>query len=420
MNTLKVSFIYQNSLFFLIILTAFILRIWNLGYPDNYYFDEVYHAFTAQAYADNDPRGYEWWNQAPEGLAYEWLHPPLAKLIQAFSIVLFGDTPFFWRLPSVVFGLGTGILLYFIGRDVFKSKTLGLLAMTFWSFDGLALTLSRITMNDIFLAFFVTLAFYLFMVKKELLLVGLVLGLAVSTKWPGLFAIGFIGFLWFAQSLRNRSFIRELPVALGSFFIIPICIYILSYSQFFLQGHTIDQFKELHRQIWWYQTNLEADHPYGSTPFDWAFLRRPLYAFTEGKGTSVANIYFLGNPVFHWGGLVAVIYGAVYLLQERTKSKLQKENLALFSVILGYAAMFLPWTISPRIMFVYHYVPALPFMFLALAWLMNQFWKDNGKVVTIAFVGLGLVVFTFFYPHWVGIMVPGNIDKMYYWIPSWR
>src|SRR3989344_8746891 len=99
---------YKNVFWLLVISTLF-LRLFRLWFPDTYYFDEVYHAFTAQAYAVGDPRGYEWWNSAPQGFAYEWLHPPLAKLIQAVSIVLLGDTPFAWRLPGAIFGTGIGV-----------------------------------------------------------------------------------------------------------------------------------------------------------------------------------------------------------------------------------------------------------------------------------------------------------------------
>src|SRR3990167_6021805 len=92
---------------FIIFLSLFslILRTYRLTEPNHYYFDEVYHAVTAKAYADNNPAAYNPFSPAPkEGTAYDWLHPPLAKLIQAGSIKIFGDVPLGWRLPSVIFG----------------------------------------------------------------------------------------------------------------------------------------------------------------------------------------------------------------------------------------------------------------------------------------------------------------------------
>src|SRR3989344_2508458 len=94
-------------LIIIVVLTifSFLIRIYRLTEPNRYYFDEVYHAVTAKAYADNNRDAYDPFAQAPkEGTAYDWLHPPLAKLIQAASIKILGDQPLAWRLPSLVFG----------------------------------------------------------------------------------------------------------------------------------------------------------------------------------------------------------------------------------------------------------------------------------------------------------------------------
>lgn len=409
-----------NLAFVALVVVTFFLRLYKLDFPDTYYFDEVYHAFTAQAYAQNDPRGYEWWNTAPEGFAYEWLHPPVAKLFQAASIKLFGDTPLFWRFPGILFGTGVGVLLYLIGERVFKSKPMGLIAFFLWSFDGLSFTSSRITMNDICLAFWITLVFYLYFIKKPAWLLGLVLGLAVSTKWPGVFAIGMISLLWLRRETTEGLRIRSLLAGFASFSFLPAIVYLLSYSQFFLQGHTIDQFKELHQQIWWYQTNLDATHPYQSTPLEWAFLLRPLYAFTRDYADKISNIYLMGNPLVHWGGLVAVFFAILILAKERIKRRLSGERLALAVVLLGYFGMFVPWVFSPRIMFVYHYVPSLPFLFLVSAWVLNNLIKDKKRTIMFGYLLLVLIVFIYFYPHWSGMPVPDSFDKQYYWLPGWR
>jgi len=64
----------------LILLLAFFTRFWRLGIPDTYHFDEVYHAFTAKEMLLGNSAAWEFWNTPPEGFAYEWTHPPLAKL----------------------------------------------------------------------------------------------------------------------------------------------------------------------------------------------------------------------------------------------------------------------------------------------------------------------------------------------------
>src|SRR3972149_6500647 len=149
---------------FVLFLTALIIfsaavRLYRINEPARYYFDEVYHVVTAKAYAQNNPAAYDPFSPPPEeGTAYDWLHPPLAKLIQASSIKIFGDKPLAWRLPSAIFGTAliweTAIL-----ATVMLGKKAGLIAGLILAFENLTLVMSRITMNDIFIAFFSVCAF---------------------------------------------------------------------------------------------------------------------------------------------------------------------------------------------------------------------------------------------------------------------
>jgi len=158
------KFIKSHHILILILLFSLATRLFRLSIPQTYYFDEVYHAYTAKAYARNDPRGYEWWNNSDEeGTAFEWLHPPTSKLIMAGSIKIFGENSFAWRLPSAISGTLVIFLIYLLTQKLFKNTQTSLLAATIASLDGLLLTQSRIAMNDIFLvAFMLTaLIFYL-------------------------------------------------------------------------------------------------------------------------------------------------------------------------------------------------------------------------------------------------------------------
>jgi len=80
-----------------IIFFAFLIRFWRLGEPNNFYFDEVYHAFTAKQMLLGKHTAWEFWNTPPSGFAYEWTHPPLAKIFMAAGMTVFGMIPFGWR-----------------------------------------------------------------------------------------------------------------------------------------------------------------------------------------------------------------------------------------------------------------------------------------------------------------------------------
>jgi dolichyl-phosphate-mannose--protein O-mannosyl transferase len=148
----------------LILVFCFCIRLYRLEVPESYYFDEVYFAFTSQEMAKGNRAAWESYHEAPEDLAYEWTHPPLGKEITAIGILIFGDNTFGWRFFQSVFGALGALFIYFLGKELFNSKSAGLIASLLYSFESFVFVLSRITMVDIFIADFLILA-SLFLVK---------------------------------------------------------------------------------------------------------------------------------------------------------------------------------------------------------------------------------------------------------------
>ena len=173
-----------------IILTfAFITRVFDLGSPPNEYFDEVYHAFTAKVMMSADSaKAWEWWNTPPEGFAYEWTHPPLAKLGMVAGMKIFGENSFGWRIPGAVLGVVSVFLVYLLGRQIFKDEAVGLLSAGVFSLDGLPLVMSRIGMNDSYILCFALLSIYLFLCRKNFLS-ALAFGLSIASKWSAIWVI---------------------------------------------------------------------------------------------------------------------------------------------------------------------------------------------------------------------------------------
>jgi dolichyl-phosphate-mannose--protein O-mannosyl transferase len=426
-NTLK-----KNSIWiYIVVLTlfSFSIRIYRFTEPNHYYFDEVYHAVTAEAYANNNPSAYDPFAPAPKkGTAYDWLHPPLAKLIQAGSIKLFGDNPAAWRLPSVVFGTALIPATFFLALLFFGKKT-AVFGATVIAFENMTLVMSRITMNDVFVTFFIVLSFIfckLYIDRprlKWILLTSLSLGLAVGSKWTGFYAIGAIFVFLFLLRIKQKRLDLKIFLVL---LIPPIC-YLLSYSQFWLQGHTITDFVNLHKQIWWYQNRHDLEHSYGTTPIycvphglngtkqwcPWALDVRGVYfSYEPYGGKNAGYIYLLGNPVVSWIGIIAVCY-MLGKLTERPK----KEQVL---VLLGYFIFWVPWIFSPRIMFLYHYLPSIPFMAVIIGYFLKDIYGSKLKYFSFALLALIIITFFYFYPISTGYPIPiSNIDK-YMWLKTWR
>jgi dolichyl-phosphate-mannose-protein mannosyltransferase len=427
-----------------ILFFAFITRIYRLHVPERYIFDEVYHTVTAKLMANNDPRAFEWWHSAPEpNTAIDWLHPPLAKYTQAFFIKIFGDTSFAWRLSSALFGVGVIYLVYKLSQELFKKEKIGLLAAFLASMDGLLLTQSRITMNDIHVTFFIllTLVVYINYRKnpqaKKLILVGLSAGLAMSSKWSGLFALVIVCLLeaidWIKKFLSKKIDWNELVeqgllrvLVLG---LLPFFTYILSYGQMFLQGKGWNHLNKLHQQIWWYQTNLDATHGYQSQPWQWFLNLKPVWFHVNYiDQNTIANIYSLGNSILFWAAAIAVIWTILFLAINKLKNNTNRDSTHLNLLLIAYFIIWLPWQLSPRIMFFYHFAPAVPLMSIILAYWLVKIWAADSKkklrwnkIAVITIISMIALNFIVFYPHWTAIPMPKNfVQSVYYFIPSWK
>ncbi|MEK9146808.1 MAG: phospholipid carrier-dependent glycosyltransferase [Patescibacteria group bacterium] len=436
---------------FLIIVTlfSFLIRIFRIGEPPGYYFDEVYHAVTARGYADNNPAAYDPFAPPPkEDTAYDWLHPPLTKLIQAGSIKIFGDVAIGWRLPSVIFGTVI-IPATFVLANILFGPTVAIFAALVIAFENLTLVMSRITMNDVFVTFFILMSFIFAVLYVRsssrhsgeqsdsridsgqarmtsgihyLIMTAIFLGLAVASKWTGAYAIAVIGLYILFQKLKSKILDLKLILLL----VVPVFIYLTSYGQFWLQGHTVGQFIDLHKQIWWYQNRHDLEHSYGTTPLfcvpkglagpktwcPWILNSRGVYFSYEQYGGKAGYIYALGNPLIFWVGIIGISFLIGKYLEERKREYLL--------ILGGYFIFWLPWILSPRILFLYHYLPSIPFLSIALGVMLTSIYSSRFKFLAILVVLIFAVTFFYFFPISTGLPIdPPSIDQ-YMWLKTWR
>lgn len=398
---LKLSKNKARIILSLILTFSFVSRIFELGSPPTMYFDEVYHAFTAKVIMSSDvAKAWEWWNTPPSGFAYEWTHPPVAKLGMVLGMSIFGQNSFGWRFPGAVLGTLSILMIYLLAKEIFKDETLGLLSSAVLCLDGLLLVLNRIGMNDSYLLFFSLLSIYLF-IKQKNFLSSLAFGFAVASKWSAVWAVPIFGVIFLSRKCKwSWSYLW--------FLFLPFAIYIGSYFDMFLTGHDFAIWWGMQKQMWWYHTRLVATHPYTSMWWTWPLMIRPIYLYTsEEIGGMVSRIYAFGNPVTFWFGLTSIIISFVYAFLERNK------KLAL--IVFSYVIFFVPWALSPRIMFFYHYLPSIPFMSIATGYVLRRHTK-----LIIPFFVFASVLFIYFYPHFAGLNIPLWLDKSYYWFSSWR
>jgi len=121
------------------------------------------------------------------------------------------DNAYAWRLAATAFGAALAGLVYLLTAMLFRRRSIAILAALFVAVDLMSYAMSRIAMNDIFVAFFIIAAYALFWpiwggrwarsAWWVLPVVGVVIGLAAASKWVGWYAL--IG-LWFLVLLRSQ------------------------------------------------------------------------------------------------------------------------------------------------------------------------------------------------------------------------
>jgi Gpi18-like mannosyltransferase len=130
-----------------------------------------------------------------------------------------GSNSFAWRFPGVLAGAGMAACLYLLTRLLFRRRTVAVFAGLVVLLDGMLYAQSRIAMNDTYAGFFIVAAYtvlaYLLIRDREghrsrraLLLglptLGILLGLALASKWVGAYAIGGVVLIVLAQSALGR------------------------------------------------------------------------------------------------------------------------------------------------------------------------------------------------------------------------
>jgi len=401
----------------LIIAFALILRLWRLNLPKGYIFDEVYYAKNANSIIRN---GVELNSQ---GQAEFIVHPPLGKWLIGIGIKIFGNNEFGWRISAAVIGTLSVVLIYFITKELFNSIFLSNIAAALMALDGLALVMSRVALLDIFLMFFILLAFY-FLVKNYLWLSGIAIGLAAATKWSAIFLIPF--FILLTLNYLQIEPIKWLKRA-AQFIFLPSLIYLISWSGWIFTSGGWDRQSgsNIFTSLWKYHIaildfhrSLAETHSYAANPWSWLILGRPTSFFYEtptGCGVSSCSqeILAIGTPILWWAGIFAIALTFGFFVANRDRISTL--------ILAGIAGTYLTWfLIQSRTTFYFYAISILPFLILALIYTFNWILKyDDYRKQIIAFLVVVAINFIYFLPVLLGIEIPYSQWLSRMWLNSW-
>ena len=396
---------------------ALTLRLWRLDLPKGYIFDEVYYAKDAASLITHGVELNE------DGMAEFVVHPPLGKWLIGIGIKLFGNNEFGWRVIAAVVGSASVLLIYLIVQRLFNSLFLSNIAAALFALDGLHLVMSRVALLDIFLMFLILLSFYLIL-RDNLWLSGVIIGLASATKWSAVFVIPLLILLTVNLSRANFATWGK---RFSQFVLTPIGIYLLSWSGwiFSSKGWARDSGSNLFSSLWNYHVEimnfhrgLTEQHTYAANPWSWLVLGRPTSFYYEtpkncGAQSCSQEILAIGTPILWWAGIFAITITVGLFIVNR-------DRISAF-ILAGIAGTYLPWFfIQNRTTFYFYSIAIFPFIVLALINVFN--WALNNQVNRKLIYGFVITVginFIYFLPIFIGVNIPYVDWLARMWLPSW-
>ena len=340
-------------------------------------------------------------------------HPPLGKLLMAIPIALLGGGPASSRLAQLVIGLMTVPLAFFLGKKIFSDARAGCLAALFVAIDGPFIAYSRAALLDGMLVAAMMLALFCALSARPAgwLLAGLGAGMAASIK---LSAAPLTVPIALAIAQRTGSLRRTaLWVGLAALgcVVAYYCVGLIAG----LAGHVPEPWL-----LAWTDTRSDVlrhvgmtgrHHPMNSRWYTW-FVPKTVVTFSlvaDRSGTA-RMMTMAGNPLLWWTVPLAVLAAALLALRgffralaqgrSRLLDGLRAPEMQSYGVLLfAWVAPLVPWMITDRDSYLYHYVPSYAFGLVALAGLLARLYRKRPMWV-LAAVGAVVVVAGYYAAVW--------------------
>jgi hypothetical protein len=389
-------------------------------------FDEAYYVNAARVIAGIHPPQGDHYASSPLGTDPNAEHPQGAKLIVAAMIELFGDGPFAWRLPSLIFGSIALLGMYALVRSAGGGRWSALGAATLMGGDNLLLVHSRIFTLDIYVVAMMIwgLAFYL---QDRPVRAGIALAIGDCFKLVAPYAVLIIALLELARLYVRRRNPDSPPgwrlrPALGRFTVavftsIGVFVGVLAimgqiatpYADADAKLITGGPFAHIAHMISYAAAQVSPNGPQGIASYPWAWLLdlKPILYLrispslpgqSAGAIHPVAAFWGMPSPAIMALGMPALAFALYrFIARRRPGQSWQDQQLAMVAVawFLGSWAPFaLQSLFDQRTSYLYYMVVVMPGIYVAATYAAALGWR-RGRTWLRAVIGvwaLGVLV----------------------------
>ncbi len=461
-----------------IFIVSVALRFWGLGRFNTLVFDEVYYAKFGNDYLTHT----QFFNAHPPLSQYIiaigiWIgsHIPWWQdSVNGLSGSL--RSPLSYRWLNALTGSFIPLVAAAIAYQLSYRRSFALLAGLFTALDGLFLVESRYALSDIYIVIFGLLAQLCLLLalanpqkqRQWLILSGIAFGASAGTKWNGLFFLLGIYLIWttawaihYLQKIRSRSdqnVTSQTPLQnLTKLNALHIAFYLgiipaITYSLIWIPHIILNPkygFIEVHKQILDFHERLGGNtpsvHPYCAAWYKWPLLTRPMaYLYQTAQhihdplpvqgpplpasaAKIIYDVHAMGNPFLWWFAVAAILFLTIILIKQAIASLKHPtspttETWIAIYLVINYAANLLPWVKVNRCAFIYHYMGAVIFGFLGVAWLVDlslSSYRKELRTLGVTTTFIIIAAFIFWLPIYLALPLSPQDYRLRMWFGSW-
>lgn len=312
-------------------------------------------------------------------------HPPVGKYIIGLSMLLVGDYPLGWRLPLIIAGVATALLVYMIILELTRNHFVSLVGGILFSLDTMTRSVFSIALLDGFVAFLTTLSLYLAIRKKytHAILVALFSG---TIKFTGLFTLIPLALIVAWETCRRMGLKRlsdytwmTLRTMFLSAVIFVLLLFLVSTPLIIRLGLIGWVDRSIIFPLRWHLTAkcIGQNCPISSAPWDWiiGYGSFPLYYYPDDRAL-VAESYY---PLWFTSYVASLIFLPIIYKGYRRYAIIIAFLLGVFS---GYILI---WMLGGRTQYSFYAVQLSPLVYIHLFYLIGLIGIDRniGNIVLV-------------------------------------
>jgi len=381
-------------------------------------FDEDYYVNAARVIDRITPPAGVPYANSPLGTDPNSEHPPLAKLIIAGGIELFGDGPFAWRFPSVLLGTVAILGMFALVRAAGAGRWTALGAAALMAADNLLLVHGRIGTLDIYAVAAMVWAAAVYL-RGRPILAGIVVGVGACAKEVTpylLFALVVVELLrWVVRRQGVRAALARLVAcvlaSVGAFLALLTLLYQIVPPFNPQTGKLVSgiPFGEVRRILSYaaHQTSPKGPTGIASYPWDWLVDIKPITYLQINPGHPTAALNRI-EPAVHFVGMIsppilllaipALLFAGVGVFSsDRRFRPLDEVGLVGLAWFLGtYLPFVLTSLLESRTSYLYYMTIVMPGIYMAVADFIGRIGAH--RILCIAWMAAVLIAVIVMYP----------------------